>query len=228
LALSPVPFERDRHARGLSTLQRIGGPDAAAPLLALTDLAPDLVRFAIDFAYGEVLSRSGIALKQRQLCTVAALGAMGTAAFQLRWHIDGALNLGWQPVDVLDAVVFTGATTASPAVARSLGTVREVFEARGIGADSLRTVDDAVACWRQGIPWEGRAGFDDRTRHLIAVSALTAVANAPARLEAEIVTALGVGATREEIVEVIEQMAIYAGFPAALNGLAAARAAFVR
>jgi 4-carboxymuconolactone decarboxylase len=29
-------------------------------------------------------------------------------------------------------------------------------------------------------------------------------------------------------VEVIEQMAVYAGFPAALNGLAAARAAFAR
>ena len=228
MAPSPVPFESDRHARGLNTLQRIGGPDAAAPLLALTDIAPDLVRCAIDFAYGEVLSRPGIALEQRQLCTVAALGAMGTAPFQLRWHVEGALNLGWQPADVLDAVVFTGATTASPAVARSLGTVREVFEARGIDADLLRTVDDAVACWRQGIPWEGRAGLDGRTRHLIAVAALTAVANAPARLEVEIAAALDAGATREEIVEVIEQMAVYAGFPAALNGLTAARAAFAR
>ena len=69
----------DRHERGLDTLLRIGGPEAAAPLTALNDVAPDLVRFAIDFAYGEVLSRPRLDLKMRQLCTVAALSAMGMA-----------------------------------------------------------------------------------------------------------------------------------------------------
>lgn len=38
--------------------------------------------------------------------------------------------------------------------------------------------------------------------------------------------ALNVGVTREEVVEVLMQMAVYAGFPAALNGLAAAREVF--
>ena len=38
--------------------------------------------------------------------------------------------------------------------------------------------------------------------------------------------ALNVGVTREEIVEVLMQMAVYAGFPAALNGLTAAREVF--
>ena len=130
MALSPVPFEDDRHARGLSTLQRIGGPDAAAPLLALTDLAPDLVRFAIDFAYGEVLSRSGIALKQRQLCTVAALGAMGTAAVSVAMARRGALNSGWQPADVLTPLSSRGADTGLAPSTRSLDIAREVFAAR--------------------------------------------------------------------------------------------------
>ncbi|MBZ0165227.1 MAG: carboxymuconolactone decarboxylase family protein, partial [Candidatus Omnitrophica bacterium] len=35
--------------------------------------------------------------------------------------------------------------------------------------------------------------------------------------------ALNAGCTKEEIVEVIMQMAVYAGFPAALNGLFAAQ-----
>jgi 4-carboxymuconolactone decarboxylase len=38
--------------------------------------------------------------------------------------------------------------------------------------------------------------------------------------------ALNVGCTREEIVEVIIQMAVYAGFPAALNGMFAAKEVF--
>jgi 4-carboxymuconolactone decarboxylase len=35
-----------------------------------------------------------------------------------------------------------------------------------------------------------------------------------------------VGCTREEVIEVIMQMAVYAGFPAALNGLFAAKEVF--
>ncbi len=34
------------------------------------------------------------------------------------------------------------------------------------------------------------------------------------------------GCTREEVIEVIMQMAVYAGFPAALNGLFAAKQVF--
>ena len=39
-------------------------------------------------------------------------------------------------------------------------------------------------------------------------------------------TALNVGLGRNEIVEVIMQMSVYAGFPAALNGLFAAKEVF--
>ncbi len=38
--------------------------------------------------------------------------------------------------------------------------------------------------------------------------------------------ALNVGCKREEVVEIIIQMAVYAGFPAALNGLFAAKDVF--
>ena len=50
--------------------------------------------------------------------------------------------------------------------------------------------------------------------------------NAAPQLEAHIVGGLNVGLTRDEIVEVIMQMAVYAGIPAALNGLMVARKAF--
>ena len=68
--------------------------------------------------------------------------------------------------------------------------------------------------------------LDQRTTALISIAALTAVANAPARLKTRIRAALDAGASRDQIIEVIEQMAVYAGFPAALNGIAAAREAF--
>lgn len=71
-----------------------------------------------------------------------------------------------------------------------------------------------------------RPGLDLRSREIAVVAALTAMGNAAPQLKVHLNGALNVGVTREEIVEVIMQMAVYAGFPAALNGLSAAREVF--
>ena len=71
-----------------------------------------------------------------------------------------------------------------------------------------------------------RPGLDLKSREIAVVAALTALGNASPQLKVHIAAALHVGCTREEIVEVIMQMAVYAGFPAALNGLFAAREVF--
>jgi 4-carboxymuconolactone decarboxylase len=68
--------------------------------------------------------------------------------------------------------------------------------------------------------------LDLRSREIGVVAALTAMGNAAPQLKVHLRAALNVGVTRQEIVEVIMQMAVYAGFPAALNGLTAAREVF--
>jgi 4-carboxymuconolactone decarboxylase len=71
-----------------------------------------------------------------------------------------------------------------------------------------------------------RPGLDLKTRELAVVAALTALGNAAPQLKVHIHGALNVGCTRQEVVEVIIQMAVYAGFPAALNSLFAAKEVF--
>ncbi|MEQ8661286.1 MAG: carboxymuconolactone decarboxylase family protein [Gammaproteobacteria bacterium] len=71
-----------------------------------------------------------------------------------------------------------------------------------------------------------RPALDLRTRELATVAALTALGNARPQLEAHIGGALNAGCTPREVLEVILQMAVYAGFPASLNGIEAARTVF--
>ena len=71
-----------------------------------------------------------------------------------------------------------------------------------------------------------RPGLDLRSREIATVAAVTAMGNAAPQLKVHIGAALHVGLTQDEIVEVIMQMAVYAGFPAALNGLFAAKEVF--
>lgn len=181
----------DRHAIGLGALERLGGPEAAAPILAAADVAPDLVRFAIDFAFGEVLSRPGLNLKTRELCTVAALSALGHPVPQLKWHAAAALHVGARQT--------------------------EVDEVKRIARTYVRPSGDAG---------DGQGPLDPITRELATVALLTAIGTQSAALKNHLRAAVAAGATREQIVQVLEQMAIYAGFPAALNGVASAREVF--
>ncbi len=71
-----------------------------------------------------------------------------------------------------------------------------------------------------------RPGLDLRAREIATIAALTAMGNAAPQLKVHIEGGLNVGLTRDEIVEIIMQMAVYAGFPAALNGLFAANEVF--
>ena len=71
-----------------------------------------------------------------------------------------------------------------------------------------------------------RPGLDLRSRELATVAGLTTLGHALPQLKVHVHGALNVGCTPAEVVEVIIQMVLYAGFPAALNAAFAAREVF--
>ena len=95
--------------------------------------------------------------------------------------------------------------------------------------DSLQDIAPDFARYLIEFPFGdiyARPGLDLRSREIATIAALTALGNAEPQLKVHIAAGLNVGLTQEEITEVIMQMAVYAGFPAALNGLFAAKAVF--
>jgi len=71
-----------------------------------------------------------------------------------------------------------------------------------------------------------RSKLDMKTRELVTIASITTIGSAQTQLKSHIHGALNVGCTPEEIIEVIIQMAVYAGFPKALNGLYSAKDVF--
>jgi 4-carboxymuconolactone decarboxylase len=71
-----------------------------------------------------------------------------------------------------------------------------------------------------------RPGLDVKSRQLATLAALVAMGNARPQLKAHIHGSMNVGWTRKQVIEVIMQLIVYCGFPAALNALAAADEVF--
>ncbi|MEV3901654.1 carboxymuconolactone decarboxylase family protein [Mycobacterium sp. NPDC050551] len=93
------------------------------------------------------------------------------------------------------------------------------------GADEFsKPMQDLVTeyCW--GAVW-GRDGLSPKTRSMLNI-AMISVLNRPQELRTHVKGALTNGVTREEIREVLMQVGIYAGVPAAMDSFRIAREAF--
>jgi 4-carboxymuconolactone decarboxylase len=77
----------DRFERGARALASIDGHAGQKVIDALADVAPDFARYLIEFPFGDIYSRPGLGLREREIATIAALTALGNAAPQLKVHI---------------------------------------------------------------------------------------------------------------------------------------------
>ncbi|WP_316858868.1 carboxymuconolactone decarboxylase family protein [uncultured Cohaesibacter sp.] len=92
--------------------------------------------------------------------------------------------------------------------------------------DMLPDFSESLIEWAYGRHYS-RPGLDTRTRQLATLAALTVLGGQTApQLKINIEHSLAVGASKREIVEVIWQMAVYGGLPAAINGLSVAKEVF--
>lgn len=79
---------------GMQNLKKIGGAAGVKVIESLNDIAPDLGRYIVEFAFGQIYARPGLSLQERELLTLASLLTSGGCEAQLRVHIRAALHVG--------------------------------------------------------------------------------------------------------------------------------------
>ena len=252
-----------RYARGIDVLRRIGGPDYDVQLKAAAETAPDLARLTVEFAYGDVIARDGLALPLRQVVTVAALLGHRNAERQLRYHMVGYLNAGGEPRTLVELLFVSIAVLGFPVAIHAIALLRDIFKEHSVEqARVAPREDDGSASFAAGreamarmlgdadaseAEWQAqsavfaqwtvafeygeifsREGLDARTRELAIVTMLATAGNRVVALERHVECALRAGVSATELTEAFMQLAIYAGFPTALNAITTATAVFKR
>lgn len=125
-------MEKSRYLNGLENLSAVDGNGGEAVIKALEDISPDLGRYIVEFAFGDIYSGSELSLQERETVTLASLLTLGGCEPQLEVHINGALNTGIPPQKIVEVFVQCVPYTGFPRVLNAVFAAKKVFLERGI------------------------------------------------------------------------------------------------
>jgi 4-carboxymuconolactone decarboxylase len=134
---------KDRYQQGLDKLMELTIPDSDNPTghmdigEGFKDIAPDLSKYVVEFAFGDIYSRPGLDNKQKVLTTISALVAQGTP--QIEMHVKTGLTVGLTPEEIVGCIMHLIPYTGFPRALNALKAAQKVFEERGI---SVGTSED--------------------------------------------------------------------------------------
>lgn len=124
---TPPEQPSDLYLQGWEKLKEIDGEAGERVIESLKTIAPDLARYIIEFAFGDIYSRPALDLKSREIATIAALITLGNAQPQLKVHIQAALNVGCTREEIIEVVMQMAVYAGFPAALNGISIVREVF-----------------------------------------------------------------------------------------------------
>lgn len=122
-----------RWERGRRALAEIDGKAGETVIASLAGIAPDFATYLIEFPFGDIYSRPGLDLRAREIATIAALTAMGTAAPQLKVHIEAGLNVGLSRDEITEIIMQMAVYAGFPAALNGLFAARDVFATKSGG-----------------------------------------------------------------------------------------------
>lgn len=126
------PAKSERYLRGEKALRQVDGEAGVQVVKQLSASFPEFAGYVLEYPFGDIYSRPGLGLREREIAVVAALCAMGNAAPQLRVHIQAALHVGCTPREIVEVVMQMSVYAGFPAALNGLAAVKEVFGAKGI------------------------------------------------------------------------------------------------
>jgi 4-carboxymuconolactone decarboxylase len=116
----------DRYERGRERFLEVHDEKALAAVEGLGDLG----RAIVEFAYGDVYTRPGLALRDREIAAVAALVATGRSS-QIPQHLRASLKAGLSPEELREIILQTATIAGFPPAMNAMSTLKSVLKEVG-------------------------------------------------------------------------------------------------
>lgn len=121
-----------RFELGAEKLKEIDGIGGENVIQSLQDIAPDVGKYIIEFAFGDVYTRSELNMQEREMITITSLLTTGGCEPQLEVHINGSLNVGLSPEKIIETFIQCIPYTGFPKVLNAIYTAKKIFAERHI------------------------------------------------------------------------------------------------
>lgn len=216
-----------------------GGPGALFQMIGA--VAPVLVTYTQDRLSGELWHRPGLSPRDRAIVTVSALVSRN-ASIGYPNYFNKALDCGLKPGELSELIAHLAFYASWPNAFSAIAVLKGIFDERGIGTDQLPASSPELLAIEHALPDEGvraafvkanvapaspalqhftddllyhevwrRPGLAPRDRSLATIAALAALGQS-ALLPFYLNHAVLNGVTREEIGELLAQIAFYSGW----------------
>jgi 4-carboxymuconolactone decarboxylase len=117
----------DLLARGMEVTKKLWGERAGGQEFPAQKLAPEFFMLVAQFCFGMFWSRPNLAIRDRSLCTVAQLAALGRTE-ELKAHLAGALNLGIKREELIEVLMQTACYAGIPMAVNALNAAADVLK----------------------------------------------------------------------------------------------------
>lgn len=126
----------DRYEKGMKKLEELVLPEGDKPTghmdigEGFKDIAPDLQKYVVEFAFGDIYARPGIDNKQKVIATISSLVAQGLP--QIEMHVKTGLAVGLKPEEIVGCIIHLIPYCGFPKVLSALKVAQKVFAEQGI------------------------------------------------------------------------------------------------
>jgi 4-carboxymuconolactone decarboxylase len=121
----------DRFEKGRKHLEAIAPGQVSKLRESMGTFCPDLITYIVEFGYGDVYARGVLAVRERQIATIAALAALGNAAPQLEFHVLAGFNAGLTAREICEIMILMTVFAGFPAAINGVHAVKKVYGSGG-------------------------------------------------------------------------------------------------
>lgn len=124
-----------RFNAGLKQLQKIDGEGGKQVIDSLKDIAPDLGKFIVEFAFGDIYTRPTLSLQERELITITSLLTSGGCEPQLKVHIQASLNVGIPANKIIESFIQCIPYVGFPRVLNAVFIAKDIFKQNSLSVN---------------------------------------------------------------------------------------------
>ncbi|MGN7938671.1 carboxymuconolactone decarboxylase family protein [Virgibacillus sp. 6R] len=119
--------QNNRFEKGITTVKEMVPEETFKMMENMEKVSPDFWEMIVGFGFGEVYSRKGLSLTQRELITLTALITQG-AFDQLEVHIRAALQVGLTQDEIKEIIIQCAAYAGFPKATQAMQIAGKIFE----------------------------------------------------------------------------------------------------